>query len=187
MMILSLETVSRIGGGVRERRTIVETSFVAALLIAMTVGLHIPSASAIAGNDDDIARVERKAELRKLAREIYDRANKRAKDAVLKSSVGKKFRAEVMKAFNDCISTAKTMMKASEQHGISNYRRRTLLNRAESILMSCPNKIKMPPEIKSLIAELRGEFIAEELERLQNKLDKPKQNELNEELRKLSI
>lgn len=68
----------------------------------------------MAANESDIARAVREFELREKARGLFDRPDKRAKDAVRESSAGKELREKVMAALDECTAESKALTEATK-------------------------------------------------------------------------
>ncbi len=160
------------------------------LAIAVSIAVFSPSFSAIAGNKEDAARIERKFEIRKLAREIYKKADKRATEAAKQSPTYQENNKKTVKAIQKCHVQANVLIKALESPSLTSLRFRELSSKVEEILNGpdgCTFKaIKRNPNAQ-IIRELRDEFIDEELERLRGTLENMKRKELESEIRKLSI
>lgn len=155
-------------------------AYIATLFIFTALGLFLPVFPAITGSDDDIARVERKAEIRKLARDIYDRAYERARNAVGNSPTGKKNNKIMLGDIQKCTAESYKHIDAIRAGIMS-------ADEAKRLLIECTNSAINKNPNSELISELRDEFIGEELERLRKTLEKSKQKSLKEEIRKLSI
>lgn len=140
--------------------------FFAAGLSFLVLGAILGDSAAVAqSSEEDIARIEEKAATQKLAREIFERADKRVKEAFENSP---KLQAEYQKKVLECIEVRKNPILTSSseqcQRDVKGYHYR---------------------QYAGIISDLRGEFIAEEIEALG--LDKQERKVLDEEIGKLSI
>lgn len=126
----------------------------------------------MAANEEDVARAEREFELREKARGLYDRADERAKDAVRESSAGEELREKVMAAFDECMAEGKALIEAGKNRKRSLDERRVLLAQGQRVLLSCLDRMaELSSGNDDLIAKLRDDFIAEEIERLRGVMD----------------
>ena len=171
-MILNLEVGAKADNDARQGKSAMNSIRAPILLVAMAVSVGLLAAPAIADSEGDVARAERKAELRKIARDIFNRANERAKIAVRNSSTGKKNNETTLKAIDECMAQANRLIEASKKDGVLTATRRALLDEAGRYLAlghgTCMGSaIKRNPN-NEIIAELRDEFIKEELERLRD-------------------
>lgn len=140
--------------------------------LVILVGVCLSPAGAIAADEEDVARAEREFELREKARGLYDRAEKRAKEAVRKSSAGEELRKKVMAALAECMAESEALEKAAEDRKRPGNERRALLDRSQRVLLSCPDRMgEASSGNDHLIAKLRDDFIAEEIERLSSVMD----------------
>lgn len=110
--------------------------------------------------------------MRKTARALFDRADNRAKEAVRSSSAGEDLRERVKKALDDCIAEGAALTEAARDRRKSLDQRRALLAQSERVLLSCPDRVaKLSSANDDLIAKLRQDFIAEEMNRLRDGMD----------------
>ena len=140
--------------------------------LVILIGICLSPAATIAANQEDVARAEREFELREAARELFDRADKRAKDAVSESSAGKELREKVSAAFDECLAEGNALTQAGGDRKRSLDERRSLLVQGRRLLLSCPDLLsELSSGNADLIAKLRDDFIAEEIERLRGVVD----------------
>ena len=140
--------------------------------LAATLVLCLVAGTATAAQNEDIARAEREYELRKTARALFDRADNRAKEAVRGSSAGEDLREKVKKTFEDCIAEGNALTEAGKDRKTPLDERQALLAQAQHVLLSCADRVaKVSSANDDLIAKLREEFIAEEVELLRDDMD----------------
>ena len=125
-----------------------------------------------AGEKDDIARAEKEFERREMAQALFDRASKRAKDAVVASSAGEDLRKKVMAVFDECMAEGKALSKVADDRKKPLEERQALLANAQRVLLSCPDRMaQLASGNDDLIAKLRDEFIEEEIEERRGVMD----------------
>lgn len=161
------------------------------LLSFMAASLGSVSTSVAADPKKDAARIERKFEIRKLARDIFDRASTRAEKAAEASPTIQANNDAMMARLSECNALAEDAMTKADEVADS-LTKRDLLRQARVILdIEDPNScIRLAIDANpngEIIDELRDEFIAEEIDRLRDTLDKRKRKELEAEIRALSI
>ena len=134
--------------------------------------LCLVGATALATSDSDVARAEREIALREMARGIFERAEARAKDAVRASSAHKKLVKDVREAFDECNAVASEITEAGRDRRKSIGERQAWLAEGVKTRESCMDLIvEMSRRNDGLIAELRDQFIAEELDALRTDLE----------------
>ena len=151
-------------------------------ITALVFGL-VP-ALAGAGAEDDAKRIERKFEIRKLAREIFDRADNRAKEAAKRSKTIQKNNEVWNKGIIICYKEATKALKAITKGELSAMRVERI--RVQSLLLECLRGVQEGNPNADIIKELRDEFIGEELEALRDMIEAPRRKELEEEIQELS-
>lgn len=161
------------------------------LLSFVAASLGPVSIPVAAGPKEDAARIERKFEIRKLAREIFDRASTRAKEAARASPTIQANNDAMIARLNECHALANDAITKADKlaHSLA---KKNLLRQARAILdienaNSCIRLALDANPNAGIIDELRDEFIAEEIDQLHDTLDKPKRKALEAEIRELSI
>ena len=156
--------------------------------VFVAVAFCLVGTAALAASDEDIARAEREFELCEIARDVFERAENRARDAVLASSAGSKLRDDVAKALDECMAAASELTEAAKDRRKSFDERRALLAESRRTLLSCPDLVsEMSTRNDDLIAKLRDQFIAEELESLHAALEEKDYAILESAVREYSI
>ena len=123
-----------------------------------------------------------------MARDMFDRAQTRAKAAVSESSAGQQLRDEITKAMDECIATGSALTEAAKDRRKSLDQRQALLAESRAVLLSCPDTmLEMSSGNDDLIAKLRDQFIAEELEGLRNALEENEHALLESAVREYTI
>lgn len=129
------------------------------LVTLLGVGLSLAVTMASA-RESDIARAEKEFELRQMARGMFGQAQERAENAVSESSAGEQLRERVSAAFAECLAEADALMEAG------------ILDEARRVLDSCPVLLaELSSGNADLIAKLRDDFLAEEIEELRGTMD----------------
>ena len=133
---------------------------------------------------DDVARAEREINLRRIAKGIFERADKRAWDAVKMSSLYKRYEVAAAEAINCPAREALSKKKARSLRELDHLRRE--LRAAHSV---CVKKMHAAwREVEVLVVTLRAQFVEEEvsrhLERLRNDAER---QFLRKEIERLSI
>ena len=140
--------------------------------LVILIGVCLAPAVTMAANEGDVARAEKEFELREKARGLFDQTDKRAKDAVRESSAGKELREKVMAAFDECMAEGKALTEAGKDRRRSLDERQVLLAQGQRVLLSCPDRMaELSSGNDDLIAKLRDDFIAEEIEQLRGVVD----------------
>lgn len=128
-----------------------------------------------AADQTDIERAERIQTIRDLARTIFERSQKRAVDAVNQTAAGKENNrrlAELEKAcFEAYIARIKLDRPASNQ----------------AIMEECLRDARNNNPNAEVIADLRAEFVEEELEALRDSMEGAAAEELRDEVQKWSL
>lgn len=93
--------------------------------------------SVLAASDSDVARAEREFALREVARDIFERAETRAKDAVRASSAHKKLVKDVRETLDECDAAASETIEAGKDRRRSVGERRILLAEGIKAKESC--------------------------------------------------
>ncbi|MCZ0942618.1 MAG: hypothetical protein OXJ53_06155 [Gammaproteobacteria bacterium] len=146
------------------------------------------SQTAWTAEQSDIERAERIQTIRDLARTIFERSHERATDAVNLTAIGKENNqrmAELVKACSDVsIARIEAATEALEQgkstgHFDSNNELARATECIRDATSSNPNA--------DVIADLREEFIEEELEALRDSMEEAAVEELRGEVQKWSL
>lgn len=159
----------------------------AVLLVVMAIGLGLFSVPTVTSNEEnapgikkDAARIERKFEIRNLARQIFNKADRREREAAENSPTVRKNNEDMMKELDKCFADADGRLGAVRRGKLSAYEARRLLD-------SCMNSaIKKNPNGR-IISELRDEFVEEELKSLRDSMEEQGRRDLREEIRGLSV
>ena len=188
--------------------------------------------------ESDVERAERKLAMRELGRRIFERADKRAREAIAKTGLGKAANAAFAERFYECIGVDTALLprplatpqaqgysdltdaelaalkpfadrwdypwppeegKALTEAECDDLRRRGRMHRHEMCFRKnewrwdgskvCRDAARSVAEgrIASLVKELRGEFIEEELEALADSMSEPAIEEVHSEIERWSI
>ena len=160
-------------------------------IVAITVALAAltPAVPSIAESEEDAERIEMKFEVRKLAREIFDRADKRAKEAAKLSESIQKNNDVMTRQLEECMAISKQALDKLDRT-TSPRRKDELLGKSKWALSQEPNGcIRMAFDANpnsEIIDELREDFIEEELEALRDTFEEPRRKELESEIQGLS-
>ena len=157
-----------------------------AMLFFAVAGLWGPlEGVALAVEQADIDRVERKQAARDLARAIFERADKRAKDAVAASPSGKTKTQEQVDAVIELMRACTDLAKA-ELEAVKEGRSVGITPPSSDCIKDATEALKRDPNAE-LIAELRAEFIEEELEALRESMEEAAIEEVRSEVEEWAI
>jgi len=158
-------------------------------LLSIALMSMTPIGFAVADTTEDAARIERKFQIRELAREIFDRADNRAREAAKNSPTIQRNNEEMSDKIDECSDLANELIEASKNAELPLYQRRELLEEARHALVGNRGCVSMAIQSnpnKGIIEELRNDFIEEELDRLNSTMEEPKLQDLRLEIQGIS-
>ena len=152
-------------------------SFLIASVVAISA--FAPIISSFAGSEEDAARIERKFEIRELARQILERVDKRTEEAAKNSPTIQENNKVMLLEINVCLEQSDQRLKVIREGNLS-------AETSQGLLLECIEVATDKNPNDEILDELREEFINEEIEALRDSLEEPKRKELEKEIRELS-
>ena len=164
-------------------------AYVTVLLSVLALYLGLAPALVSANTEDDVARIERKFEIRKIAQEIWERADERTKKAAKQSKTIQENNERMIKQLDECMKISNQTLDELEKTPPSLLKDK-LLKKSNWALSQepdgCMGKAFSENPNSEIINEVRDEFIEEELEALRDTLEDQKWKELESKIRELS-
>lgn len=152
--------------------------------LLLAICLALVSSQVLGSSGEDISRIERKFEIRKLAKEDYQRADKRALQAAMSSPTLKDYIQNCIETKRNTFGIGKEFLDSMPESYVERYMRRV-----RSWEKDCKDHVmQRRSDVVNIIDELRSEFIEEELDHLLDSSREPekKRKEIEAEIQKFS-
>lgn len=174
-------------GGVFELLGVVARLRGAALGVWLFTAVAAPTG--LAAEQSDIQRAEQKLAIREMARRIVEGAVERATDAVHHTAVGKENNEQQSRRITGCLDGHLNLLRAQTDAVKARTLRPEEADALEGFddLTDCIEAAKNANPNAEIIADLRDDFIEEELQALRESMDEAALDEVREEVKEWSI